>query len=116
MKKKFIPRTVGYYGMTAHPLIVGDTCMESDELCTDYGKFERKGEVRHKVSRELIRVRADLADTWFSIPATSDIEHGYVTAQENPDGIRGELVFIPHTNQLDETPAQYRARCRKDSK
>jgi len=115
MKKKFIPRTVGRYFSVAYPLIVGDTCIESEELCTDYGKFERKGEVRHKVSRELIRVRADIADTWFSIPATSDIEHGYVTAQEKVDGLR-ELVFIPHTNQLDETPAQYRARCRKDSK
>jgi hypothetical protein len=115
MKKKFIPRTVGSYGMTAHPLIVGDTCMESDEFCTDYGKFERKGEVRHKVSRELIRVRADLSDTWFSIPATTTTEHGYVTAQEEVDS-RQELVFIPHTNQLDETPAQYRARWRKDSK
>jgi len=27
-----------------------------------------------------------------------------------------EMVFVPHTNQLKETPAQYRARCRKDSK
>jgi hypothetical protein len=115
MKKKFIPRTVGHYFSVARPLIVGDTCIESEELCTDYGKFERKGEVRHKVSHELVLVRADLPDTWFSIPATTTTEHGYVTAQEEVDG-RRELVFIPHTNQLDETPAQYRARCRKDSK
>ena len=113
MKKKFIPRTVGRYLSVAHPLIVGDTCIESEELCTGYGKFERKGEVRHRMSGELVRVRADLSDTWFSIPATTATEHGFVLLS----CLGGEeMVFIPHTNQLDETPAQYRARCRKDSK
>ena len=109
MKTKFTARTVGNYGCSAHPLILGVTQIESEGLCTDYGRFERKGEVRHVLSKQLVRVRADISDTWFSIPATTATETGYVTSRGD------ELVFIPHTSQ-SETPVQYRARVRKESR
>jgi len=109
MKTKFTARTVGNYGCSAHPLVFGVTQIESEGFCTDYGRFERKGEVRHVLSKALVRVRADIADTWFSTPATTTTESGYVTLREE------ELVFIPYTSQ-SETPVQYRARIRKDSR
>ena len=114
MKTKFTARTVGNYGCSAHPLILGVTQIESEGLCSDYGRFERKGEVRHVLSKQLVRVRADIADTWFSIPATTATENGYVTSREEADGSK-ELVFIPYTSQ-NERPAQYRARVRKESR
>jgi len=109
---KFIPRIVGSYGMIAHPIENGVTCLESECLCTYHGKFERKGVVRHKISQELIRVRADVADTWFSIPATTATEHGFIVVKDDRSDNK-ELTFIPHTDQLKETPAQYRSRIRK---
>lgn len=84
--------------MTAHPMWAGETCIEGESLCSDYGQFRRKGLVRHEKTRELVRVRADIPDTWFSIPATTESEHGFVTSREDAEG-NAEFLFIPHTEQ-----------------
>ncbi len=108
MKKTLIPRTVGLYGMQSSPLVKGDTWIESEMFCSDHGKFERKGIVRHAKTGQLVRVRLDIADTWFSIPATTATEHGYVTG----DTDTGELQFRPHTEQ-SVSPSQFRKDTRK---
>ena len=108
--KSFTPRTSGCYGMTAHPMRAGETCLESETLCSDYGQFARRGLVRHEKTRELVRVRADIPDTWFSIPATTKNEHGFVTSRENENG-EAELLFVPHTEQT-KNPAQFRKETR----
>lgn len=108
--KTFTPRTSGRYGMIAHPMRAGETCLESESLCSDYGQFHRKGLVRHEKTRELVRVRADIPDTWFSIPATTESEHGFITSREDAAGA-AELLFIPHTEQT-QTPTQFRKATR----
>ena len=101
------PRIGNYYGMAIHPLIMGATWVEGEMWCTDYGQFRRRGLVRHSVTKALVRVRCDVPDTYFSIPATTDTEHGYVTTADS-----GELEFRPHTTQ-DQTPAEFRKETRK---
>jgi hypothetical protein len=66
--------------------------------------------VRHETTGELVRVRLDIPDTWFSIPATTKNEHGFVTSREDAAGA-AEFLFIPHTHQ-SQTPAQFRKETR----
>lgn len=108
--KSFTPRTSGIYGMVAHPVWAGETCIEGECLCTDHGKFERRGLVRHEKTKGLVRVRLDIPDTWFSIPATTATEHGFVTSREDAAGA-AEFLFVPHTEQT-KTPAQFRKETR----
>jgi len=103
---KYIPRIGNYLGMTIHPLIMGDTWMEGELWNTDYGQFRRRGLVRHSVTKKLVRVRADVPDTVFSIPATTAEEHGFLACLD------GKLEFRPHTTQ-DFSPAEYRKEVRK---
>lgn len=113
MKNKFpyLPRTVGLYGCTAPAFTHNSTWVESEMLCSDHGKFERRGLVRHSKTNQLIRVRADVPDTYFSMPATTKTEHGFVTCVDLDEyGI--ELHFIPHTDQW-QSPAQFRKETRK---
>lgn len=79
------------------------THLMTEGVQNDYGQFRRKGKVFHRDTGKLIPVRADIADTWFSIPATTATEHGFVSI--NTDS--GELQFTPHTEQT-QTPAEYR--------
>ena len=76
-------------------------------MCSDYGKFERRGLVRHAKTGALVRVRMDIPDTYFSIPATTETEHGYVTTKELATLDQTEWEFRPHTEQT-QTPAQFR--------
>ena len=109
---KFAPRTVVFVGMPAHPLIHGATWIESEMIQTDYGQFRRRGLVRHEKTEQLVRVRADIADTYFSIPATTDREHGYVTLRDCGE-YGSDLVFVPHTYKTTQTPAEFRKETRK---
>lgn len=86
---------------------VRKTRIDPEEVQTDYGQFRRKGGCYHHKTGELVKVRADIADTWFSIPATTETETGYVTSRDDK-----ELEFRPHTTQ-DETPEEFRKRIRK---
>lgn len=113
MKNKFpyLPRTVGLYGCPAPALTHNSTWVESEMLCSDYGKFERRGLVRHSKTGQLIKVRADVPDTYFSMPATTKNEHGCITRVDLDEyGI--ELYFFPHRDQ-GQTPAQFRKETRK---
>jgi hypothetical protein len=83
------------------------TSLDSESVQTDYGQFRRKGKAFHRVTGKLVSVRADIADTWFSIPATTATEHGYLSMNDE-----GELQFTPHTEQT-ETPAQFRKSLKK---
>jgi hypothetical protein len=102
------PRETGCYGINCPAFTMGVTWLESEEVQNDYGQFKRIGVVIHEKTRQLIKVRADIADTYFSIPATTATETGYVTA-DNDGNI---LVFRPHTEQ-DQTPAEYRKGVKK---
>lgn len=84
------------------------TSIDLEEKCRDYGTFARKAKAFHSKTGELVTCRADIADTFFSIPATTETEHGYVTIRND-----GELEFRPHTEQ-SETPAEYRKQYKKD--
>lgn len=79
------------------------TYIMPEDVQTNYGQFRRKGKVFHRDTAKLISVRADIADTWFSIPATSKTEHGFVSINRDS----GEYQFTPHTEQT-QTPAEYR--------
>jgi len=83
------------------------TWIDPEEVCSDIGQFRRKGEARHEDTGELVRIRASTPDTFFSIPATTDKQHGFVTSDD------GVLVFNPHTDQ-DISPKEYRRRHARD--
>ena len=105
---KYEPRVGNCYGMKVHPVIAGKTWIEGEMWCTDYGQFRRRGLVRHSVTKELVKVRCDVPDTYFSIPATTDTEHGYVSGTDEP-----EFEFRPHTDQEKITPAEFRKATKK---
>lgn len=89
------------------------TWIDSEEVQTDYGQFRRRGLVIHSRTKELVKVRMDMADTVFSIPATTDTEHGYVTTFVHGDNAELEdFEFRPHTEQT-QTPAEYRRSMRR---
>ena len=92
--------------MKVHPVIVGETWIEGEEWCTDYGQFRRRGLVRHCETKKLVNVRLDIPDSYFSIPATTDTEHGYVTSTEEG------FEFRPHTDQT-QTPTEFRKEVKK---
>ena len=104
---RYEPRVGNCYGMKVHPVIAGKTWIEGEMWCTDYGQFRRRGLVRHSVTKELVKVRCDVPDTYFSIPATTDTEHGYVSGTDEP-----EFEFRPHTDQT-LTPAEFRKATKK---
>lgn len=79
------------------------THLMPEDVQNDYGQFRRKGKVFHRDTGKLVSVCADIADTWFSIPATTANEHGFVSI--NTD--LGELEFTPRTEQT-QTPKEYR--------
>jgi hypothetical protein len=79
-----------------------------ESVQSDYGQFRRKGKVFHRVTGKLVSVRADISDTWFSIPATTVAEHGFLSMNDETK----ELQFTPHTEQT-ETPAQFRKSLKK---
>ena len=83
------------------------TWIEAEEACTDYGQFKRRARAIHEKTNELVDCRADIPDTYFSIPATTKTEHGFITSRDG-----GELVFIPHTEQT-QTPAEFRKATKK---
>ncbi len=86
------------------------TFIEPEEKCRDLGQFTRKAKVFHSKTGELVKCRATIPDTFFSVPATTDKEHGYITVR--PDW---ELEFRPHNDQ-SKSPAQYRKDYRKRCK
>ena len=109
-KSKWQPRTGNFYGMAVLPVHLGRTWIEGEMMNNDYGQFRRRGLVVHSKTRELVKVRLDVPDTYFSIPATTTTEHGFVTGKDN-EGF-SEFEFIPHTTQR-VTPAQFRKELRR---
>jgi len=107
MKTTYRPRIGSFYGKPIQTLTHGETWLEGEEWNRDYGQFNRRGLVRHRKTGELVRVRADVPDTFFSIPATTETEHGFVTGND-----KGELEFRPHTEQ-NQTPAEYRKKVKQ---
>ncbi len=97
--------------MANYPLSHLATWIDGEMVCTDHGKFERRGIVRHSKTGKLVTVKADVADTFFSIPATTQNEHGYVSVVDLGD-YGTELHFRPHTEQK-QSPAAYRREVRK---
>jgi hypothetical protein len=108
---KLKPRIGFQYGMVVNPILQGRTWIEGEMMQDDYGQFKRRGLVVHSVTNELVTVRLDIADTYFSIPATTNKEHGYITG----NGDTGEFEFRPHTDQ-SQSPSDYRKQYRKDCK
>ena len=84
------------------------THLMSEDVQNNYGQFRRKGKVFYRKTEKLISVRADIADTWFSIPATTASEHGFVSINTES----GEFQFIPHMDQT-QTPSDYRKSVKK---
>lgn len=87
-----------------------NTYIDPEENCRDIGQFRRKAKVYHSKTNELVLCMATIPDTYFSIPATTKNEHGYITGRDD-----GELEFRPHTEQ-NLTPAQFRADYKKRCK
>ena len=70
--------------------------------------FTRQAIVFHSVTGKLVRCKATIPDTYFSIPATTKTEHGYIGSRED-----GELEFRPHTTQT-LSPVEWRKQYKKD--
>jgi hypothetical protein len=87
------------------------TRIDPEEKCKDYGYFTRNALVFHCKTGELVRCKASIPDTFFSIPATTKDEHGYIGLRDD-----GEFEFRPHTDQSNQSPAEYRKQYRKDCK
>ena len=104
------PRIGNCYGMSVLPVYGKDnrTWIEGEMMNIDYGQFRRNGLVIHSKTKELIQVRLDIADTYFSIPATSKTEHGYVTLNNDE-----EFEFRPHLYDTELSPAQFRRALKK---
>ena len=85
-----------------------NTWIDSEDVQTDYGQFRRRGLVIHCKTKQLVKVRLDMPDSFFSAPATTDTEHGFVTTFDNEhnNGIK-DFEFRPHTDQT-MTPSEYR--------
>lgn len=86
-----------------------NTFIDPEEKCKDIGHFTRNALVYHSIrTGGLVKCKATIPDTFFSIPATTNEEHGYITSRND-----GELEFRPHTDQSKETPAQFRKNYKK---
>ena len=85
------------------------TYIDPEEKCKDYGYFSRRAKVFHCKTNELVICQASISDTFFSIPATTKDEHGYIAVRDD-----GELEFRPHTDQSNQSPAEYRKQYKKD--
>jgi len=107
---KYQPRTGNFHGMAITPDIQGKTWIEGEMMNLDYGQFRRRGLVWHSVTGELVQVRLDVPDTFFSIPATTETEYGFVTVKA-----KGEFMFIPNDEQR-VSPAQFRKDLKKSYK
>lgn len=111
MKRSFM-----FYGMKveAHYYDRG-TWIDPEERCCDIHNFSRQAMALHHETGELLRCKATINDTWFSTPATTDTQHGYITGAGSEDGKERWLEFRPHTDQT-MTPAQwrrdYKRRCK----
>ena len=86
------------------------TFVDPEEKCSDYGQFRRKFKAFHEETGELVIGMATIPDTFFSIPATTKEQHGYVTGRDD-----GELEFRPHTDQ-SQSPVEFRKQYKKDCK
>jgi hypothetical protein len=83
------------------------TKIDPEEKCKDIGCFSRNAVAFHKNTGKLVRCKATIPDTWFSVPATTKDECGYLTGRDD-----GELEFRPYTNQTP--PAEFRKQYKKD--
>jgi hypothetical protein len=87
------------------------TFIDREEKCTKIGQFSRKSKAFHSKTNQLVICMATIPDTFFSIPATTEDEHGYIGLRDD-----GELEFRPHTDQGGITPDQYRKNYKKGCK
>jgi hypothetical protein len=106
MANKYKPRIGQSYGMRVLPIELDNTWIEGEMMNDDYGQFHRRGYVMHSITKKLIRIRCDIADTAFSIPATTNNEYGYVNCKDN------YFEFIPYKEQT-LTPEKYRQSIKK---
>jgi len=102
------PRIGNFYGMVVTPIYLGRTWVEGEMMNLDYGQFRRRGLVLHSKTLQLVKVRIDVPDTYFSAPATTENEHGYVTSND-----KGEFEFRPHTSQQG-SPKEFRKELRRN--
>lgn len=91
--KKLTPRIGNCYGMKVLPIIQGDTWIEGEMWNTDYGQFKRRAVVRHRFTNQLVFCHADVPDTYFSILAYTNKEHGFITTSETG------FLFHPDNDQ-----------------
>ena len=62
-----------------------NTSIEPVERCSDYGQFRREFVALHDKTGAVVRGRADIPDTHFSIPATTDHEHGFLMINDEDE-------------------------------
>ena len=109
MKKTPVPYITSYH-RRVEPWIHSDgSWIEGEEMCRDIGLFRRRAWVTHSKTNKMILCKAAIPDTYFSIPATTETEHGYIAVKEGGIG----LEFRPHTEQT-QSPADYRKQYKKD--
>ncbi len=84
------------------------TFIDREEKCTDLGQFSRKSKAFHSKTNQLVICMATIPDTFFSVPATTKDEHGFISLRDD-----GELEFRPHTDQGGISPSQYRKAYKK---
>lgn len=103
--------TVDILQQILHSFSAMKTFIDSEEVCTDIGQFRRRALAIHSKTGQLVACKAAVADTFFSIPAVTPTEHGYITGGRDD----GELEFRPHTDQT-MTPTKYKKDYRRRCK
>ena len=83
------------------------TYIDSEEVCRGADDFNRKALAFHAHTQELVRCKAAVADTYFTISATTETEHGYIVIRDD-----NELQFRPDIHQ-NQTPAEFRRTYKK---
>lgn len=110
MKSKLTPQKIGMFGMAAFPITAGPTWLDSEVVQSDYAQFRRRGIVRHALTNALIPIWADMPDTYFSTPAITKNEAGYISITECRPDYGDYLTFHPYK---DKKPGELKKELRK---
>lgn len=91
------------------------TWIDSEDIQTDYGQFRRRFVAYLEDLVKPVVGRADIPDTYFSIPATVENSGGIKAAKGYVTIKQGALVFVPYADQT-ESPKEFRKRIKQESR
>ena len=84
-----------------------ETFLEDEEKCKEVFSFSRKFSAFHSQTKRKVKGSATIADTYFTIPATTATQYGFLSSRAD-----GELEFTPFSVQL-VTPKEFQKQYKK---